>query len=237
MERERRPAVMKFIGDYWDTVEDEHAIWSDVASFSLRQHTTKYSMCTPSIWIFLVLFTPGSSMLKININPYSKTLIFFLNSTWSSATVCNMNIHFKYKIYLHIVYTYEISGPSSSETSSSIASLQAASCGIITDNPGTWPAGQAQLAEQTHFQASSWSRQGFLQNQTLWSSPTGMAFLFIGFGAIQHSHGCLHPNLGMGGAHLHLHVVAGSTTGTEYTVLLSTCVLRHLWFQLTSLCT
>lgn len=32
------------------------------------------------------------------------------------------------------------------------------------------------------------------------------AFLFIGFGAIQHSHDCLHPNLGMGSAHLHLHV-------------------------------
>ena len=32
---------MIFIGNYWDTVEGEHTIWSDVASFSLRQHTTK----------------------------------------------------------------------------------------------------------------------------------------------------------------------------------------------------
>ena len=87
MERERRPAVMKFIGDYWDTVEDEHTIWSDVASFSLRQHTTKIFYVYPSILIFLVLFTPGSSMLKNNINPYSKTLIFFLNSKCSSNVV------------------------------------------------------------------------------------------------------------------------------------------------------
>ena len=77
---------MKFIGNllvnYWNTVEDEHIIWSDAI-------LQKYSMCTPSISIFLVLFTPGSSMLKNNINPYSKTLIFFSYSNCSSSTVYN----------------------------------------------------------------------------------------------------------------------------------------------------
>ena len=58
---------MKFIGDYWDTVEDEHTIWSDVASFSLRQHTTK---------IFYVLFRNAWSAViaRLVLRAYSSHL-------------------------------------------------------------------------------------------------------------------------------------------------------------------
>jgi hypothetical protein len=64
MERERRPAVMKFIGDYWDTVEDEHTIWSGVASFSLRQHTTKIFYVYPLDLNILSAFHAGLKYVK-----------------------------------------------------------------------------------------------------------------------------------------------------------------------------
>ena len=62
---------MIFIGNYWD-------IWSDVASFSLRQHTTKIFYVYPLDLNILSAFHPGLKYVKNNINPYSKTLIFFL---------------------------------------------------------------------------------------------------------------------------------------------------------------
>ena len=55
---------MKFIGDYWDTVEDEHTIWSDVASFSLKQHTTKIFYVYPLDLNILSANHPGLIYVK-----------------------------------------------------------------------------------------------------------------------------------------------------------------------------
>ena len=71
---------MIFIGKYWD-------IWSDVASFSLRQHTTKIFYVYPLDLNILSAFHPGLKYVKKNKNPYSKTLIFFLYSNCWSSTV------------------------------------------------------------------------------------------------------------------------------------------------------
>jgi hypothetical protein len=63
-ERERRPAVMKIIGNYWDPVEDEHTIWSDVDSFSLRQRATKIFYVYPLDLYILSAFHPGPKYVK-----------------------------------------------------------------------------------------------------------------------------------------------------------------------------
>ena len=55
---------MKFIGDYWDTVEDEHIIWSGVASFSLKQHTLKIFYVYPLDLNILSAFHPGLKYVK-----------------------------------------------------------------------------------------------------------------------------------------------------------------------------
>ena len=59
-ERERARGgleVMIFIGNYWD-------IWSDVASFSLRQHTTKIFYVYPLDLNILSAFHPGLKYVK-----------------------------------------------------------------------------------------------------------------------------------------------------------------------------
>ena len=48
---------MIFIGNYWD-------IWSDVASFSLRQHTTKIFYVYPLDLNILSAFHPGLKYVK-----------------------------------------------------------------------------------------------------------------------------------------------------------------------------
>ena len=56
--------VTIYLLDYWDTVEDEHTIWSDVASFSLRQHTTKIFYVYPLDLNILSANHPGLIYVK-----------------------------------------------------------------------------------------------------------------------------------------------------------------------------
>ena len=55
---------MKFIGNYWDTVEDEHTIWSGITSFSLKQYTTKIFYVYPLDLNILSAFYPGLKYVK-----------------------------------------------------------------------------------------------------------------------------------------------------------------------------
>ena len=71
---------MIFIGNYWD-------IWSDIANFSLKQHTTKIFYVYPLDLNILSVFHPGLKILKNIINLYSKILIYFLYSNYWSSTI------------------------------------------------------------------------------------------------------------------------------------------------------